>query len=60
MTMGRPGFDESAPGGNGDDGTDAGLIGYVQEGDDGTGFLTASASEDDTYTADGGGEEHKR
>lgn len=58
--MGRPGFDENAPGGSGDDESDAGLIGFVQESGDGTGFLTASANEDDTYTADGGGEEHKR
>lgn len=58
--MGRPGFDESATGGSGDDGTDAGLVGYVQESDDGTGFLMASANEDDVYTADGGHEGQER
>lgn len=57
--MGRPGFDESADGG-GEANTDAGLIGYVQESDDGTGFLMASANEDDIYTADGGHEDHER
>lgn len=60
VTMGRPGFDESAPGSGGDDETDAELVGYVQESEDGMGFLTASADEGDTYTADGGREQRKR
>jgi len=58
--MSRPGFDDSETSGGGDDGTDSGLVGYVQESDDGTGFLMASANEDDIYTADGGREDHER
>jgi hypothetical protein len=57
MTMGRPGYEESTAGDDatsGDAGIeqDAGLVGYVQEGDDGTGLLMASQHEDDVHTKD--------
>lgn len=58
MKVGRPGFDDSTAG-DGDQDEDAGLDGYLQESDDSSGSLTASADEGDGYKADGGEEQDR-
>lgn len=63
--MARPEFDGAGMDGatpdseDGNDDLDAGLIGYVQEGADDTGLLTASQNDEDTLTADATPDEHK-